>query len=75
MDLRKFIMDERVRRTRVAEERIQKSKNEFDLVRMTIRRVEKDEMDEEVEYMYCLSTSVSSIVNANDQKKRCVDQD
>ena len=43
MDLRKFIMDERVRRTKVAEERIQKSKNEFDRVCKRRRREEKDE--------------------------------
>ena len=64
MDVRKFILDEQKRRRRFAEENnLETAKNDYEKTRKRISDRKREDMDEEVEYIYSLAASVLSITD------------
>ena len=71
MDLRKFVIEEQKRRTRLAEEVLSSDADEPK--RKRLREREQLEMDEEAEYFYCLSASLTILSQEKMRKRRAAD--
>ena len=71
MDLRKFVIEEQKRRTRLAEEIL--SSHADEPKRKRLREREQLEIDEEAEYFYCLSASLTILSQEKMRKRRAAD--